>query len=73
MNNQTAIFRLCKLEKEISDMKEVLQSNNSLLKDLIRVLAPSFSMVDEDAVSNELVEASTQGIVPIIIFILYYD
>lgn len=61
MSNQTAIFRINKLEKEITSLNQKFDHQNVLLKDLIRILAPSFS-TDDNSINNELIEASTQGI-----------
>ncbi|KAI9332932.1 hypothetical protein BD770DRAFT_403021 [Pilaira anomala] len=60
MNNQTALFRITKLEKEINSLNEKLDHQNVLFKDLIRLLAPSFSSAD-NTINNDLVEASTQA------------
>ncbi|KAI9332558.1 hypothetical protein BD770DRAFT_403129 [Pilaira anomala] len=60
MNNQTALFRITKLEKEINSLNEKFDHQNVLFKDLIRLLAPSFSSAD-NTINNELVEASTQA------------
>ncbi|KAI9329397.1 hypothetical protein BD770DRAFT_404227, partial [Pilaira anomala] len=51
---------ITKLEKEINSLNEKFDHQNVLFKDLIRLLAPSFSSADNN-INNELVEASTQA------------
>ena len=63
MSNQTILLKLAKLDNDMAALNAKVDQQNALLKDLIQLMAPSFPKPDANDISNELIEASMQGIV----------
>ena len=63
MSNQNIMFKLNKLDNDMAALYAKVDQQSAVLKDLIKLMAPSFPTVEANDISNDLIEASTQGIV----------
>lgn len=72
MNSQNAIFRLMKLEQEVATANENILELKALMKDMMVMLAPAFQNTVNDNISRDLIQASSQGKIDEVGYILFY-
>lgn len=62
MNNSATVFRISKLEEEVSKLNDKMDRQYEMMKDLMQLLAPSFAQPMDGTITKEAQQASKQGI-----------